>query len=221
MVRFTHHFRHYLLGRPFRVRTDHHSLQWLLNFRHIEGQLARWLEVLGRYNMTIEHRPGKEHENADALSRYPSSTPCLGYRAHVDLASLPCGGCSSCQKQQRNWGQFEEEVDNVQELSNAETLRCQRVDCTSDLQMTGMDIQVPAICPAQPAAAPVPNLIVAPSDESMQQEQAKDPDLKMLLRWLETSQEPTQGEMMLASAASKHYVNDRTNFYLHQGTLYK
>jgi len=36
-VTFTRHFRHYLLGRSFLVRTDQNSLIWLLNFKNIEG----------------------------------------------------------------------------------------------------------------------------------------------------------------------------------------
>ena len=46
VVHFTRQFRHYLLGRKFLLRTDHNSLTWLLRFKHIEGQLARWLEEL-------------------------------------------------------------------------------------------------------------------------------------------------------------------------------
>jgi hypothetical protein len=37
IVRFTQHFRHYLLGREFVVRTDHSSLQWLVNFKEPQG----------------------------------------------------------------------------------------------------------------------------------------------------------------------------------------
>ena len=54
----TRHFRHYLLGRRFVIRTDHNSLIWLLNFRNIEGQLARWIVELAQYNMIIQHRSG-------------------------------------------------------------------------------------------------------------------------------------------------------------------
>ena len=57
------------LGGEVRLRTDHHALMWLLNFKEPEGQVARWLEELGAYNLRIEHRPGKKHGNADALSR--------------------------------------------------------------------------------------------------------------------------------------------------------
>ena len=55
-------FRPYLLGR---VRTDHSALQ---SFKEPEGQVARWLESLAEYEFTVQHRPGKKHTNADALS---------------------------------------------------------------------------------------------------------------------------------------------------------
>ena len=44
VVTFINHFRPYVLGRTFTLRTDHSSLQWLQNFKEPEGQLARWLE---------------------------------------------------------------------------------------------------------------------------------------------------------------------------------
>ena len=64
-------FRHYLVGRPVLVRTDHASLRWLLEFKEPEGQLARWLQVITTYDLRIQHRPGKLHGNADGLSRRP------------------------------------------------------------------------------------------------------------------------------------------------------
>ena len=72
VVEFVHHFRHYLLGREFTLRTYHNSLVWVRNFKEPEGQLARWLEKLEEYNFTIVHRRGALYNNADALSRIPS-----------------------------------------------------------------------------------------------------------------------------------------------------
>ena len=72
MVTFICHFRPYLLGRTFKLRTDHSSLQWLQNFHEPEGQLARWLEQLQEYNFEIVHQTGSRHSNADTLSRRPS-----------------------------------------------------------------------------------------------------------------------------------------------------
>jgi len=63
------HFRHYLLNVPVILRTDHHSLKWLKTFKRPEGILARWIETLSEFDLTIEHRPGRIHSNADGLSR--------------------------------------------------------------------------------------------------------------------------------------------------------
>jgi hypothetical protein len=41
VVHFVKHFRHFLYGKTFTVRTDHSSLPWLMNFKNAEGQLAR------------------------------------------------------------------------------------------------------------------------------------------------------------------------------------
>ena len=70
VVHFTKHFRPYLLGHHFVLRTDHSSLTWLQNFKEPEGQLARWLEKLQEFDFEIVHRRGRKHMNADALSRF-------------------------------------------------------------------------------------------------------------------------------------------------------
>ena len=67
------HFRAYLYGKRFTVRTDHSSLKWLQSFHEPEGQVARWLETLSEYDFEVLHRPGKKHTNADSLSRMPCS----------------------------------------------------------------------------------------------------------------------------------------------------
>ena len=64
-------FRHYLLGRHVKIRTDHAALKWVMAFREPEGQVARWLQVLDTYDYDVEHRPGRLHGNADGLSRVP------------------------------------------------------------------------------------------------------------------------------------------------------
>ena len=69
LVYFVKYFRHYLYGQKFTARTDHASLRWLT--KNPEGQVARWLEVLSTFSLTIEHRPGRLHGNTDDLSRKP------------------------------------------------------------------------------------------------------------------------------------------------------
>ena len=63
-VVFIKHFRSYLGTQTFVLRTDHSSLQWLLNFRDAENMLARWLTVLTAYSFEIVHRKGTKHGNA-------------------------------------------------------------------------------------------------------------------------------------------------------------
>ena len=65
------HFRQYLYGRHFTIRVDHASLQWLHRFKEPNGQLSRWLAILGEYTFTMVLRPGASHRNADSLSRIP------------------------------------------------------------------------------------------------------------------------------------------------------
>ena len=84
LVKFAKHFRYFLLGKKFLVRVDNMALRWLLNFKDPSGQVARWLESLAEFDFDIEHRAGRHHGNADALSRRPSRI-----RQHGDCPS--CG----------------------------------------------------------------------------------------------------------------------------------
>ena len=68
--------RYYLSSQPFTVRTDHAALQWLLNFKDTDGILARWLTTLSKYSFILQHRPGINYSNADALSRRPPVRKC-------------------------------------------------------------------------------------------------------------------------------------------------
>jgi hypothetical protein len=82
-------FRNYLLGRIFKIRTDHSSLKWLMNFKQHDALLNRWVMALATYSnrWILEHRSGKSHLNADAMSRISTKfcrralcPHCLAYR---------------------------------------------------------------------------------------------------------------------------------------------
>ena len=72
-VVFTQHFRHYLIGKKFELRTDHASLRWLLTFKNPTGILARWFEILSGFDFEVVYRPGAENVPADVMSRCPQS----------------------------------------------------------------------------------------------------------------------------------------------------
>lgn len=72
VVHFVRHYKHFLVGRKFLVRTDNAAVRyWRSLHGEATGQCYRWMAVLNGYNFDIIHRPGRHHSNADGLSRKP------------------------------------------------------------------------------------------------------------------------------------------------------
>ena len=67
------HFRVYLLGRKFTLRTDHRALAWLFSKEpKASARISGWLATLMEYPIVIEYVKGTENTIADALSRLDS-----------------------------------------------------------------------------------------------------------------------------------------------------
>ena len=64
-------WNHYVAGRDFIVRTDHHALCWLNRRYNSNPKLNRWRMALQDYTFSIEHVKGNKNCVADCLSRYP------------------------------------------------------------------------------------------------------------------------------------------------------
>jgi hypothetical protein len=71
------HLRPYLEGKKFLIRTDHHSLRWVLNLSDAQGRLARWRLRLSEFDFEVQFSPGASHHGADTLSRLKPSDPLL------------------------------------------------------------------------------------------------------------------------------------------------
>ena len=67
------HFRYYLLGRKFLIRTDHKALEWLRKTTNPKTPqiVFRWQETLSEYDFDILYVPGTKMKLCDALSRRP------------------------------------------------------------------------------------------------------------------------------------------------------
>jgi hypothetical protein len=63
------HWRPYLWGRHFMVKTDHYSLKFLLDQCLSTIPQHRWISKLMGFDFTFEYKLGSTNTVADALSR--------------------------------------------------------------------------------------------------------------------------------------------------------
>ena len=105
-------FRPYLYGTHFTIKSDHHSLCFLMSLRDPNSRLARWALRMSEYQFTIEYKSGKKHLNVDCLSRYPVEEP-------QDVEEMPL---LLMQEQEQEQEQEEDEVQdfeiNIQEMQS-------------------------------------------------------------------------------------------------------
>ncbi|KAF7695155.1 hypothetical protein HF521_006878, partial [Silurus meridionalis] len=193
VVEFTAHFRQYLLGRPFTVRTDHSSLQWLLRMREPEGQLARWLEKLGEYDFRVVHRPGRCHENADVLSRRPCRTNCpCNLKNQISSSPQLCHQAVQCDLD------FEP-VDNVP---------------------IAVPLEFCAVGVVQPAINASTSSFSGWTAEELRFAQAADADIAPIKRWIqEGERRPSWEDVSPYGPATKAYWSQWQRLYLKDGIL--
>ena len=48
--------------------TDHAPLTWMAGAKDSNARVTRWFLALQDFRFRVDHRPGREHANADALS---------------------------------------------------------------------------------------------------------------------------------------------------------
>jgi hypothetical protein len=75
LVQAVRHWRPYLWGRRFLVRTDHFSLKYLLDQRLSTVSQHQWISKLFGFDFTVEYRPGRLNTVADGSLAATLSTP--------------------------------------------------------------------------------------------------------------------------------------------------
>jgi hypothetical protein len=97
-------WRHYLLGKHFKLYTDNQAVSFFLSQPSLSPRQARWLYTISEYDFDIYHQPGTRNVVADALSRrfdhaLPDSGPArtawelkhaCQQALHVSAISLNC-----------------------------------------------------------------------------------------------------------------------------------
>ena len=181
VVTFTQHFRHYLIGRHFTIRTDHSSLRWLQNFRNIEGMVGRWLTALSPFDFTIEHRKGLSHQNADTLSRNPVAR------------KLRCGRpeCPECPEDTvvtpKHVRIATHNNDNICPVTRSQTLPLNADTSESDSNVSVQDENTVTPEPETPVPS---NWIETWSLGQLKEWQWADPDLRKVIEFLEQGMRP-------------------------------
>jgi hypothetical protein len=68
LIHAVRHWRPYLWGRTFIIRTDHYGLKFLLDQRLATIPQHHWVSKLLGFNFSVEYKPGRTNVVADALS---------------------------------------------------------------------------------------------------------------------------------------------------------
>ena len=248
---FVEHYRQYLLGRKFLIRTDHQALHWLFSLKEPKARIARWIEILSAFDFEIEYRPGQKHGNADALSRCPEPQQC---QCSKEVPDLKCGPCSKCRRKstmmQSSW----------KELHDVEILR--RVTMTSEVAdskwrltvllvlflglisavllwvWTKLGNLVPSsewlsrlsfrsqtgICRlsrGSPPSSQGSRFPLSYSMKSLKSMQLADKDLAQVLKWKQSGKRPFGPVVCCSSPVTRHCWNQWDTLEVRDGVLYR
>ncbi|GBG92248.1 hypothetical protein CBR_g55017 [Chara braunii] len=75
------HWKHFLLGRHFKIFSDHSTLQWMKSQGELNDKLARYIQFINMFDFEPEHKKGCYNKVANALSRRPDSFALI-YSTH-------------------------------------------------------------------------------------------------------------------------------------------
>ncbi|GBG87866.1 hypothetical protein CBR_g46022 [Chara braunii] len=88
------HWKHFLLGRHFKIFSDHFTLQWLKSQGELNDKLACYIQFIDMFDFELKHKKGCYNKVVDALSHRPdsfaliSSTHSFGEEVRQTIARL-------------------------------------------------------------------------------------------------------------------------------------
>ena len=218
---FVEYFRQYLLGRRFKVRSDHQALVWLFKLKEPRAKVARWIEILSQYDFMIEYRPGTKQGHCDALSRCETPKDC--HCAEVDMSEpLKCGPCKKCMRRAEimilEWEpkRDAEDVSASNQCSNGE--ECSIEGFTSDMSNEKMaNKPCPVIGKADVMSSETPETndkgekirktraSVPAWNKDMREAQMNDPNIGQILMAKEIDVRPSKESVEITAPELRHY----------------
>ena len=191
------HFRVYLLGRTFRLRTDHKILEFYNKTREPTGQITRYLDFLSDFDFQMEYRPGSKHTSCDSLSRIRpcevnAGGPCRQCHKRVGLDHVTTVTTRSMGR--RNGEEAVESVSSTPEPPgdsgrNDEPTHHHRVSKKKNRHQKNTGL----LGKTAPGAVSADCNQWTP--ELLRKEQEQDSDISEALQWVETNEKPPWKEM--------------------------
>lgn len=198
-------FHSYLYGQPVLIRTDNAAVSWMKNLKRPTGQVARWLEELGTYDLTVVHRPGLKHRNADALSR----APCL------KCAKQQSGNIDTDSEEQPESSTFDQPLEITRNAPSELTDSISQVTLSARV-VTRSDTRNRS--PFKEVMAILPNW----SPGEIQNEQRKDPSLLCIMESLKNSSDrPHWQQISHSSHVTKTLWRMWDRLSLEDGVLFR
>ena len=171
-----------------------------MNFKDADGHLARWREMWSQYQLQIEHRLGKSHQNADCLSRMP----CKQYgrknqgKEDIQQAQIVHNSVGIQCKIPYQTNNVDVEIDRVNETQNLhehsdnQSNPHQIEDHHQSQAANVARVSEPSTWPPQSElASPLGCINVMTMEPEVglakiREEQLKDESISRLLRWIES-----------------------------------
>ena len=231
VVTFMKHFKHFLLGQKFLIRTDHAPLIWLRNFKEPEGLIARWISIIETYDYEIQYRPGRHHQNADSLFRIPKR-------------KCPNTACAECYPSSLKVGLDEDEgADNRQSVTSTDETKdniSYQFPITPSSPAPGpkdrkaLAVAIGADCNYQSTIGPIlpeiethdirdstPNWLPAWSSDELIQMQKDDASISFIIDSKVEGQKPILNEIQQANSVIRALWYQWDNLELRNDILYR
>ena len=97
-------FRDYLLYAPkVEVYTDNNPLVHVLSSAKLSVTGQRWVNKLADFNLQIHYKPGRNHQDADALSRSPENIHQYISRAEQSSINAILEGVQTQSENEEDW----------------------------------------------------------------------------------------------------------------------